>query len=315
MTSPAALPPVKWSHERTHPVRSQSDRFPAHRRGADGPVQLAAGPPPRRPVPACGSTTPTRSGTSTTRSADPRRLPLDGHRLGRGPRGRRPARPLLPIPANRALPSGCRGADRLGPRLPRLQHRGRAHRRQGRRRARQAAPTASAASRLADDQLARYEAEGRPFALRFQVPLGRTVVRPRPDQGRRRVRDRRDRRLRDRPPRRLAALQLRQRRRRRRDADHPRRPRRGAPVEHVPAAPRLRSPGLPPARLRPRALRGRTGLEEEDVEAQTDYEAGRARLPAPVHRARATCPRPCSTTWRGWAGATTAARRSSPAPS
>ena len=37
-------------------------------------------------------------------------------------------------------------------------------------------PTASAASRSPTSDLARFEAEGRPFALRFQVPLGRTLV-------------------------------------------------------------------------------------------------------------------------------------------
>ena len=44
----------------------------------------------------------------------------------------------------------------------------------------------------------------------------------------------------------IAALQLRQRGRRRRDEDHPRRPCRGAPVEHLPPAPGLRGPGGSP---------------------------------------------------------------------
>ena len=38
-------------HDCTHTVRPQPDGLPPHRRGADGAVQLAAGPPSRRPVP------------------------------------------------------------------------------------------------------------------------------------------------------------------------------------------------------------------------------------------------------------------------
>ena len=154
--------------------------------------------------------------------ADPRRLPLDGHGLGRGARGRRPARPLFPVAARRPLHAAAADA------LVASGHAYRDYSTEAERAAdkaaaekRQASPTASAASRVADDDLARFEAEGRPYALRFQVPLGPHARRPRPDQGRRRAEDRRDRRLRDRPPRRHAALQLRQRRRRRRDGRSP----------------------------------------------------------------------------------------------
>ena len=38
----------------------------------------------------------------------PRRLPLDGHGLGRGPRGRRPPRPLFPVATRRQLRRGRR---------------------------------------------------------------------------------------------------------------------------------------------------------------------------------------------------------------
>ena len=55
---------------------------------------------------------------------DPARLPLAGHRLGRGPGGRRPTGPLLPVAARRAVPGGGRAAARRGRRLPRLRHAG-----------------------------------------------------------------------------------------------------------------------------------------------------------------------------------------------
>ena len=56
----------------------------------------------------------------------------------------------------------------------------------------------------------------------------------------------------------------------------------------LPAAPGLRSPGRSPARLRPRALRGRAGVEGQDVEAEDQgiRRPGSARLPSPVHRTR-----------------------------
>ena len=52
---------------------------------------------------------------------------------------------------------------------------------------------------LSAQEAAQFEAEGRPFALRFAGPPGTNARPPRPDQGRRRVFDRRDRRFRDRP--------------------------------------------------------------------------------------------------------------------
>ena len=133
---------------------------------------------------------------------------------------------------------------------------------------------------LTDEQVAAYEKEGRPYALRFEVPQGRTIAVDDLIKGPRRGQRRRRRRLRDRPARRLAALQLRQRRRRRRDADLPRRPRRGAPVEHLPAGPDLRGARLRPPGVRPRPLRRGSGVEEEALEA------GRGGRPPRVHQRR-----------------------------
>ena len=65
---------------------------------------------------------------------------------------------------------------------------------------------------ITDEEAAAYEAEGRPYALRFQVPPGRTLVLHDLIKGDVTVLHRRDRRLRHRPPRRHAALQFRERR-------------------------------------------------------------------------------------------------------
>ena len=141
----------------------------------------------------------------------------------------------------------------VGARLPRLLDRAGAGRRQGGRRDvqdRLSIPPQAARRRRPGP------VRGRRAPLRAPVPgpARPHARRPRPDQGGRRAEERRDRRLRDRPARRHPALQLRQRRRRRRDADHPRRPRRGAPGEHVLAAPGLRGAGLRAAELRARAV-------------------------------------------------------------
>ena len=233
-----------------------------------------------------------------------------------GPEVGGPARPLFPVAAGRALPQGGRRAGRLRPRLSRLQHRGRARRREGRGRDRQASPTASAASRVTDDDRARFEAEGRPFALRFQVPLGPDARRPRPDQGGRRAEDRRDRRLRDRPA-----------RRHRRSTTSPASSTTSAmEITHVVRAEEhlsntfsqllvFEALGLRAAGLRPRPVRGRAGLEEEALEAGELREARHLRLPARVPREGLSArgddelPGPARLEPRR------AARRSSPAPS
>ncbi len=66
---------------------------------------------------------------------------------------------------------------------------------------------------ISNTQLQQFEAEGRPYALRFEVPTGRKVVVERPHQGPGRAEHRRHRRLRHRPARWVAPVQLRQRRR------------------------------------------------------------------------------------------------------
>ncbi len=95
--TPGAKHPIVAIDEHTNAVRAQSHRLPAHRRRADGSVQLAAGPASTAASSSCGLTTPTASATSTDAvRANPRRLPLDRHRLGRGPRqGRGHSAPIF----------------------------------------------------------------------------------------------------------------------------------------------------------------------------------------------------------------------------
>ena len=99
-----------------------------------------------------------------------------GHRLGRRAGGRRAVRPLLPVAAGRIIiggrPSGCSpratSTATIAPKPSAPPTRPRPSAR--------SAPTDFAASRLSDAEAAQFEAEGRPFALRFQVPPGRTLV-------------------------------------------------------------------------------------------------------------------------------------------
>ena len=67
----------------THAIRTQPDRLPAHRRGADRPVQLAAGPASRRPVHPSDRRHRPAAARRGCRPEDPRRVPLDRDRLGR----------------------------------------------------------------------------------------------------------------------------------------------------------------------------------------------------------------------------------------
>ena len=136
-----------------------------------------------------------------------------GHRLGRRAGGRRAVRPLLPVAAGRAStagrPTGCSpratSTATIAPNSERAADKARGRARK---------------TRLSVPPQAAHRPGGRPVrgrgtSLRPAVPgpAWPNARPPRPDQGRRRVRHRRDRRLRHRPARRHAALQLRQRRR------------------------------------------------------------------------------------------------------
>ena len=96
-----------------------------------------------------------------------------------------------------------------------------------------------------------------------------------------------------------AALQLRGRGRRHRHGDHARGARRRPPLEHARASCWCwRRSGREPPLLRAPAAAARH-------RRQAAVEAPRRRLGRRSCATPATCPRPCATTWRCWAGATT----------
>ena len=284
------------SHDRTHAIRPQPDRLPAHRRGADGPVQLAAGPAPRRPVHPPDRRHRPAAARRGRRPADPRRLPLDGDGLGRRPRGRRPARPLLPVAAR---PTTTR---RPPTQLVASGHVYRDYSTEAERAAdkRDAAEARKVAYRfrrtpIADDDLARFEAEGRPFALRFRGParprslVVHDLIKGDVEQKTDEIGDFVIVRPDGTPLYNFASVVDDVD-----DGDHPRRPRRGAPLEHLPAAPGLRGPGATLPRVRPRPLRRRAGLEGEALEAKTEITRSAASWSTCTSTSRrATCPRPC----------------------
>ena len=218
--------------------------------------------------------------------ADPGGLPLARDRLGRGARGRRRPRAVLPVAARGALPARRRAAARRRPRLPRLRHAGGAPGRArggrgGRRAFRLQPPLARRRRRRARPLRGRGPRRRRAAedAARGRLPLHR------PGPRRRRVRVGARAGPRDPARRRQRALPPGERRRRQRDADHARDPRRGAPVEH--AAPDLhrRGPGLRAAGVRPPALRRRAGQQEQAEQAQAGQVPEEPRL-RPAHRAR-----------------------------
>ena len=103
----------------------------------------------------------------------------------------------------------------------------------------------------------------------------------------------------------IAALQLRRRGRRPRRGDHPRRARRGPPLQHAQAAAGARGAGRAAA-ASTRTCRCCTAPTARSSPSAT------ARPPCRSCATRATCPRRCATTSRCWAGATRTTRRSSP---
>ena len=99
-------------HPRPH--RAQPDRTPPHRHRADGAVQLPVRPPHRRhvrPPPRGHGRRPQHGGV---REGHPRRAPLAGHHLGRGPGRRRleEAGPYAPVPPDGAARRLRRGRRR-----------------------------------------------------------------------------------------------------------------------------------------------------------------------------------------------------------
>ena len=129
---------------------------------------------------------------------------------------------------------------------------------------------------------------------------GRRRRDPRPDP----VPEREHGRPRDRPRRRLGPLQLRGRRRRPRRRDHPRRARRGPPLQHAQAAARVRGARRRAAPLRAPAAAARARRQEA-------VQAPRRRLGPGAARRPATCPRRSTTTSRCSAPASPPTRSSS----
>ena len=92
--------PLRPAHG-THAVRPQSHRLSAHRRSPHGAVQLAVCPPARRPVHPAHRRHRPAAERDRGAAADPGRLSLAGHRLGRRAGSRRAVRSLLPVAAAR----------------------------------------------------------------------------------------------------------------------------------------------------------------------------------------------------------------------
>ena len=108
---------------------------------------LAAGAALRRPVHPPDRRHGPAAPRRVRRRPDPRRLPLDGDGLGRRPRGRGAARPVLPVATRRPLHRRRGRARGVGARLPRLLDGAGAGRRQGGRSRRPGPPIDSVASR------------------------------------------------------------------------------------------------------------------------------------------------------------------------
>ncbi len=173
---------------------------------------------------------------------DPALATLARPELGRGSRGGRRARPVLPDPAHRQLHRRTRSPEGLGRGLPVLLLR----RGSGREARGGTAGWGYAGYDRSCRRLSSADAQARIDGRRAVRVADRGARGPR----RRGVRGRgarrdlvsreRPRRLHRRPQRRLPHLQLRDRRRRRRHADHPRRARRRPSRQHAPPDHRLR---------------------------------------------------------------------------
>ena len=198
------------------PLRSIADRRPAHRRRADGTVQLAPGPRPRRARSSCASRTPTASarrprtssrsstrcaGSSSTGTRSPSSSPQRADRHAEVVAAAARRRPRLPLdrrPPTRSRPSRSAHGQTA------------ASAARTRARARCACGCPTRARRVVHD------------VIRGETTFENALSgRPR-----------------DRPRRRHAALPPRRRGRRPRRRHHPRRPRRRPLLEHAEAAAR-----------------------------------------------------------------------------
>ena len=230
-------------------------------------------------------------------------LALARPRLGRGPRGRRPARA---VPPERARWTSTRDVARAAARVAATPTTATAPTTRSRRAAsagglaRRRATTASAASST-DEQVAAFRGRGaQPGACGSGCPTARLtwddLVRGEITFEPEHVPD-----FALVPRQRRPALHAGQPGRRRADGDHPRAARRGPAVEHPAPARAVRRAGRSSASaqgdaaVRPPALRDGRG-QQEAVQARP------AGPPARLPRRRASCPRACSTTSRCSAG-------------
>ena len=132
---------------------------------------------------------------------------------------------------------------------------------------------------------ARFEAEGRQAVVRLKMPTEGTLVLDDLVRGRRRVPVGPRAGPRGPADRRLVPLPPGQRGGRPRFPDHPRDPRRGAPLEHAAAGVHPRGARLSAAGVRPSAVRGRAGQPEQAEQAEARQVSEEPRL-RPTGRAR-----------------------------
>ena len=247
------------ARRRPRPDRAEPDRPAPHRDRPDGAVQLPVRPPHRRHVhpPARGHrrgpqldrpTSRTSSTASTGSGITWDEGPEVAGEAARGPYAPYRQMARLPIYAR-----GRRAAARRGHGLSLLLHaRGARRRPEARRRPSKLPPRyVGRCATLTPRRARRARGRGPPAArsgsasARASSPSTTSSA-----AGSRSTRQPR-RRLRHRPGRRHAALPLHGRRRRRGDADQPRDPRRGPPLEHAQAHPAVPGARLPDAACSP----------------------------------------------------------------
>ena len=218
--------------QRPRPVLPVPDRLAARRPGPHGALQLGVRAPPRRHVrlPDRGH----RRGAQHrgVLRRDPRPDALARPRLGRGPRGRRPARALPAERARRHLRRRARPAARRR-RTPTTAS---APPTRSTPAARRPAPRCMGydgfCRELSAEQVAAFEAEGRRPVVRFRMPDG-SITWDDLVRGDITFETAARARLRALPRQRRPALHAGQPGRRRADGDHPRAARRGPAVEHA----------------------------------------------------------------------------------
>ena len=261
-------------------LRSQPDRLPAHRRRAHGAVQLAVRPAARRAVHAAHRRHRSAAQRRGGAGADPPRLPLAGHRLGRRPRSRRA----------RTRRTTNRSGGALSGRRRRAAGAGAAYRDYATTEEMQAERKAAEAEKRQFPYSRRWMAatDARSRALRSRRAQGvvrlqdaaRGQARARATSCAARSSSQWARGAGPRHParRRHVPLPPGQRRRRSRLRDLARDPRRGAPVEHAAAGVHRAGAGHPAARVRAPAVRRRTGQQEQAQQAQARQVSQEPRL-------------------------------------